>query len=304
MSKLFLKKDIRITLIGAGKLACSLVPALLDKNYKISSIYDIHLESAADIALKYNIKNYSDALFNFDPDSNIFILAVPDGEIKKVVGLLSLLNIEFKKTLFIHTSGSRNISVMNSLKEEGALTASLHLMQTFPGRKKLSLKGSYAAVETDNAEVNEFLTALATELELLPVSIGPEEKVYYHLLGVLASNFLAANMFCAEISNELMSNPIPDLFKLLKPIVTSTYSNIAKLGATEALSGPIERGDFETIEMHVNALSNNYELQFHYVTTSITLLEVVHSKGDIPSREYGKIKLFLTAKLKELAQQL
>lgn len=304
MTKLFLKKDVKITFIGAGKLACSLVPALLDKNYKIVSIYDIHLESAADIALKYNIKNYSDALFNFDPDSNIFILAVPDGEIKKVVGLLSLLNIDFKKSLVIHTSGSRNIHLMDSLKEEGAHIASLHLMQTFPGRKKVNLKGSYAAVETENEEVNKFLTDLATELELQPISISPEEKVYYHLLGVLASNFLAANMYSAEMSNELMSNPIPDLFKLLKPIINSTYSNITKMGSAEALSGPIERGDFETIEMHVNALSNNYELQFHYVSTSITLLEVVHTRGNIPNREYGKIKLFLTAKLKELADRL
>jgi predicted short-subunit dehydrogenase-like oxidoreductase (DUF2520 family) len=297
-------KNIKISIIGAGKLASSLMPALLDKNYKINSIFDIHKESAAELAIKYNIKKYADALFDIDRETNLFFLTVPDGELKKVAGILSLLDLDYTECLFVHCSGSRNVRVLEALREKGANVASFHPMQTFPSRKKVSLKNNYVAIESDNSAIAEYLEEIANDLELLPIRLKPEEKVYYHLLGVFASNFLSANMFEAESCNELIESAIPDIYKLLKPIVNSTYTNISKNGAVESLSGPIERGEFETVEMHVNALHNNNELKLHYLANSLTLLEAAHSKGTLSEREYGRLKLYLTTELKDLTLRL
>ena len=301
MSKLIPKNDIKISFIGAGKVAFSLVPALLDKNYKISSVFDIHKESAAELAVKFNIKTYSDALFNLDAANNVIVISVPDSDIKTVAGLLALLELDFANTIFIHLSGSRNVRVLDALKNKGAYTASLHPMQTFPSRKKYSIKGTYLAVESENPGVRELLSELAEDLELVPFTVKTEEKIFYHLMGVFASNFFVANIYGAETANELMSDEMPDMYKLLKPIINATFSNIAKTGSVEALSGPIERGDFETIELHVNALSGNHELLVHYLANSLTLLEVANIKGKLDPRQYNRMKLYLGSKLKEVS---
>ena len=297
-------KNIKISVIGAGNLASSLIPALLDKNYKINSVFDIHKEAAAELAIKYNIKKYSDALFDIDKETNLFFLAVPDSEIKKVAGILSLLELDFTECLIVHCSGSRNIRVLDAIKNKGANVASFHLMQTFPSRKKVSLKNAYVAIESDNSAITEYLEIIANDLELLPIRLKPEEKVYYHLMGVFASNFFTGNMFGVESCNELIDGAIPDIYKLLKPIINSTYANISKNGAVESLSGPIERGDFETIEMHINALHNNHELKLHYIANSLTLLEAANSKGTLSERQYGRLKLYLTTELKDLTLRL
>lgn len=304
MSNISGKKNIKITLIGAGKIACSVVPALLEKNYSIISVFDIHKESAAEIAIKYNIRKYSDALFDITPESNMFLITVPDSEITKVDGLLALLDLNFNESLFVHFSGSRNIYALSSLKSKGGNVASFHIMQSFPTRKKVNLKNSFVAIESDNSAITELLSQIAADLEMETLNIKPEEKVYYHLLGVLASNFLSGNMYSAEICNELIDNSIPDLYKLLKPIVNSTFSNISKQGAVESLSGPIERGDFETVEMHINALRNNNELLLHYLSNSIILLDAAHSKGNLTERQYGRLKMYLTSELKDISGRL
>lgn len=304
MSDLNTKKNIKITVIGAGKLAFSIVPAMFEKNYKIISVFDIHKESAAELAIKYNIRKYSDALFDIEKETNLFFLTVPDCEIRKVAGLLSLLELNFSESLFVHFSGSRNIHVLDTLKNKGAMVASFHPMQTFPNRKKTSIKNSFVAIESDVSAVADFLKEIAEDLELQAIEIKPEEKVYYHLLGVFASNFLTGNMYIAESCSEFINGSDKDLYKLLKPIVNSTYSNISKYGAVESLSGPIERGDFETVEMHVNALRNNSELILHYLANSLTLLEAAHAKGTLTEREYGRLRLFLTSELKDLTEHL
>ena len=301
----FLKKDkIKITVIGAGNLAHSLIPALIEKEYNIISVFDIHNESAKKLAEKYNIGHYSDALFNIEDESNLFLLTVPDGEIKTVAGLMALLNSNYENSLAIHFSGSRNIHELDDLKEKGCSVGSIHPMQTFPSNKKVSMKKVNAAVESDQEMVTDFLFSLTEELEMIPLAIKPEDKVFYHLMGVFASNFMVANMRSAELSNVMINNSIPDLYKYLKPIVNSTYTNITKYGAVNSLSGPIGRGDFKTIEMHVEAIRNNKELLLHYITNSLSLLEIAYRNGSLQQREYNRIKLFLTSELKDISETL
>ncbi len=130
----------KIVVIGAGKVAHSLVPALVKNGYYVESIHSRNILSAKKLAQKYSVNHFAVSLKEIPTGIKIFLLSIPDNEIKVTAEKLSRLKINFKQSFFIHFSGVEDISVLNSLEKKGAATGSLHLMQTFPGKRVTNLK--------------------------------------------------------------------------------------------------------------------------------------------------------------------
>jgi predicted short-subunit dehydrogenase-like oxidoreductase (DUF2520 family) len=172
--------DLNIAVIGAGKFAHSLVPALKKAGYKVTGIVSKNLQSAQTLASRYQIPFSSDKLKSLTKDFNIFFLAVPDSEIKKVAAKLSKLNLDFPSSLFIHVYGALNVLELESLRKKKASVASFHIMQTFPTKKVVDLKNSYAAIETSNKNAQKYLFDLSSKLKLKTLLFN-KSKVYYHL---------------------------------------------------------------------------------------------------------------------------
>lgn len=97
---------------------------------------------------------------------------------------------------------------------------------------------------------------------------------------------------------------------MIRPIIYSTLRNIKSKGTIEALSGPINRGDFETIKTHSLFLkkaahsnkrqSHNY-LYLSYLVQTLNLLEILRINRNKFSLKQEKIEKFLTSELKKLA---
>jgi len=293
----------KIALIGAGKVAHSLVPALVKSNYNVEAIHSRSFLSAKKLAQKYSVKYSIDSLTEMPASVRIFLLSVPDNEIKKTAGKLSCLKINFTKSYFVHFSGVEDISVLRSLEKKGAATGSLHLMQTFPSKRITELKGVHAALETNDERAHKLLMKLSKNLQLKPFSIKSEDKVYYHLAGVIGSNFLAGNLYNSEEFLSLCGIHQKDSFEILKSTIFTTIDNTRKFGAAQALSGPVDRGDFKTIKKHILALKelkriNNikedaaYLLQ-SYLVQSLQLLNLVEIKIGTLTENHLKIKKIL-----------
>ena len=73
----------KIAIIGAGKVAHSLVPALVKSGYNVEAIQSKNLLSAKKLAQKYSVKHFTDSLKEIPAGIKIFLLSVPDSEIKK-----------------------------------------------------------------------------------------------------------------------------------------------------------------------------------------------------------------------------
>src|ERR1017187_3662720 len=108
----FTKKD-NLIIIGAGKISNSLSPALIDAGYKIKSIISSKIKKAEELAVKLHIKDYSDTLESLKIKKGIFILAVPDNQIRITAEKISKLKMDFPNSLIIHLSGSNDISLLN-----------------------------------------------------------------------------------------------------------------------------------------------------------------------------------------------
>jgi len=105
----------KIALIGAGKLAFSLTPALIKSGYKIDYVVSNKHSSAKILAEKCSIHQYSNSLKKIPDEVNVFFITVPDGEIKKTSANLAKIKKDFSDSIFIHFSGVENISVLKPL---------------------------------------------------------------------------------------------------------------------------------------------------------------------------------------------
>jgi len=293
-----------IAIIGAGKLAFSLTPALVKTGHPVQSIISRNLGSARSLAKKNSIPHYSNLINNIPQEIGIFFLTVPDGEIKKVADSLSKLKKNFGNCICIHFSGVENIDSLNTLEKKGCSTGSLHIIRPFPSKNIVDIKNFPASIEANDNRSMKYLNQLCKRLKLKPHSVNSNEKVLHHLAAVHSSNFLVGNLFTAFSLIDSKSS-LPKV--VLRQTTQTALDNVFKLSPAKALSGPIDRGDIYTIKKHIEALDtkimqarkkdNLKLLRYNYIIQSLGLLEVVKAKYGKLSENHLKIKTFLKSKL-------
>ena len=291
---MFTKKS-QIAIIGAGKISYSLTSALIKSGYNVFSIISKKKTSAEKLAGEFKISFSSNNLRSLTKENKIFFLTVPDNQIEKTAQKISKLNLDFKSSLFIHVSGALDINELKFLKKKKANVASFHIMQTFPSTKVVDISGCTVAIEVEEKVVNDFLNKLALDLKLKPFLLKSKNKIYYHLAGVFASNFLLGNLFSSQKMFHLTKAEGIDFFSVINSTVNSTLNNIKSAGPAKALSGPVERGDLETVEKHLKALKKkDKQLYKSYIIQSLTLLEVVKEKNGNLNEGQKRIKSLLS----------
>jgi predicted short-subunit dehydrogenase-like oxidoreductase (DUF2520 family) len=296
-------RNSEIIFIGAGKVAHTLIPLFIEKNYSVGGVISKNIKSASTIAKQNHINFYSNKFQDISDSFRIFIITVPDNEIIRVAKQLTSLKLNFESTLFVHTSGSESSEALRAVERKGGTTASFHIMQTFNSLQKTNIKNCFAAIETDYPQVQKFLFSVSKSFGLNAFTLNKEDKVYYHLTGVFISNFLNANFFSAEeLMNKIRLNNNNRL-RIFEPIITSTLSNIRDSGSGGSLTGPVQRGDFITIKKHISALKkikspNKKLLLYSYISQSLILLEVVKKQQKKLSSGQKELKMILEGELK------
>lgn len=263
------------------------------------------IKSAKSIAKRFKINFYYYDISEIPAYFKIFFITIPDDEIFAAAKKLSSLNLHFNDSLFVHTSGSESSEALKSLERKGGITASFHIMQTFPSLKKTEIKNSFAAIETEDKSAERFLFSLTRSLGLNGFKLSKENKVYYHLAGVFTANFLNANFFSSQELIYRTGLTSKELSKLFDPIITTTLFNIKKMGVKNSLSGPVQRGDYLTIKKHITALkklkSGNKKLLLQsYISQSLVLLEIIKKQSKKLSKGWIELKRILENELKNL----
>ena len=177
------------------------------------------------------------------------LLCVPDAEIATVC---SRLTAEPRPALVGHVSGATTLEALESAAARGSATFSLHPLQTFAD-DRTALEGVPCAVAGSDPAAEEYAAGLAERLGMRPFVVPEGHRAAYHAAASIASNFLIA---LEESAAELLDRAgIEQARELLAPLVLRTAANWAERGP-EALTGPIARGDRDTIERHRAALAD------------------------------------------------
>lgn len=285
----------RISFIGAGRVGTALSYLLKKRGYEVIGITSRSIASAEKAAtfMGNNIA-YSNDIFVFVEDSDIVFITTNDDAIIYVAeGISKDCHIR-EEQIFVHTSGSLPSSILRPLKEKGAKIASLHPLQTVatPEEGVKNIIGSIFAIEGDEV-VYPILREMVITLEGKPFVIPEEKKPLYHLAAVIACNYFVTLMDTSlEIFKSINIDDEIGLEGLLK-LVHGTINNIERLGTKNALTGPIARGDVDTVKGHIKAIKN-------FVPELLGLYKVVGERTVKVAQEKGTLKADDARKLKDL----
>ncbi len=121
----------------------------------------------------------------------------------------------------------------------------MHPLQTFTrARGPEQLDGAWAAVTAESDEGREAGLWLARTLGLEPFALDDDARPLYHAGAAIASNYLVTlNAVAAELFRAAGAPP-----EALVPLMRRTIDNGFEL------TGPIERGDWATVEAHRRAI--------------------------------------------------
>jgi predicted short-subunit dehydrogenase-like oxidoreductase (DUF2520 family) len=177
------------------------------------------------------------------------LLCVPDDRIAATAEALA----GAAPSLLGHTSGATTLDAMVAAAERGAATFSLHPLQTFADGET-PVEGTPAAIAGSSEESLALAHQLAEALGMRPFEVPEESRAAYHAAAAMASNLLVA---LEESATDLMrSIGVEDARELLAPLVLRTAANWAERGP-DALTGPIARGDRDTVQRHRVAVAGS-----------------------------------------------
>ncbi len=170
-----------------------------------------------------------------DDSPDLVLLCVPDRAIAEVAAGIA------PGPWLAHASGATPLAALDPhVRRFG-----LHPLQTFTLRRgPEQLDGAYAAVTSETDGAREIGIELARTLGLQPFALDDARRVVYHAGAAIASNYLVTLRRAAGALLESAGAP-PEA---LQPLMRRTIENDFEL------TGPIERGDWATVEQHLDAI--------------------------------------------------
>lgn len=189
-------------------------------------------------------------------DTTILILAVPDSKLGDVAYDLSTQGPAPAGCAALHLSGALSTDALGPLHAVGYSVGSMHPLQSVadPWSAGDRLVGSAFAVAGEPGAAAA-ARRLVDELGGRVLVIPPAMRPLYHAAAVFASNYLIALI---AISVHLLQDAgvsSDDALPAILPLIRGTLDNVQKLGVPAALTGPIARGDPDTIRLHLARLS-------------------------------------------------
>ncbi|CAN5200662.1 DUF2520 domain-containing protein [soil metagenome] len=169
----------------------------------------------------------------------LVLLCVPDREIASASATIR------DGAIVGHMSASANLSVLAPHDR-----FVLHPLLSVIGAGA-SFAGASCAVDGSSAEALGVARALAVRLGMRARRILPEQRALYHAAASAASNYLTTVEGLAERLANMVGLDRSDLL----PLVRSAVDNWGERGARVALTGPVSRGDDETVAQQRAAVS-------------------------------------------------
>ena len=174
------------------------------------------------------------------PSGEAIILCVPDAEIPVAAEVVTAA-----APYVGHTSGATRLT---ALEPAGVDAFGLHPLQTFTGDEgPEAFTGAGCAIAGSSAEALAVAEELAGALGMNAFEIDDRGRAAYHAAASVASNFLVTLKAAAERIAAGADLSPAQARELLAPLVRQTVENWASMGPQRALTGPVARGDEETV---------------------------------------------------------
>ena len=264
---------MRIGFIGAGKVGTAFGMYLQRKGYFIKGYSSRTMDSALKAAGKTNCLAYETAE-DLVRDIDFLFITTSDDEIRGVCDDLADKNAFREGQIVAHMSGASSSRILLRAKESGCYIYSLHPLQSFADEAKAleDLEHTYFSIEGDMERI-EVIEAFFKKTGNVTFQIATEHKGLYHGAACVFSNYLVTLMNQGLMYFERIGIPKEEGFQAIIPLALGTLKNIEALGPEKALTGPIARGDRETVLEHIKSIEKEMPetLSFYKMMGHMTL---------------------------------
>ncbi|KTC65335.1 Uncharacterized conserved protein (plasmid) [Legionella adelaidensis] len=266
---------MKFNIIGCGRLGKNLALALVNCGLSIGGIYNKHIHTAVCAAKMIGAGTACSSLNDLPPADLLFI-TTPDDVIENIVADIQASTIQLTNTLVVHCSGVLSSQILNPLKTQGALVASLHPQKAITTTcTQAMFNGVFFSVEGDSKGV-DYLKRLVTQMGAIIFSVNPEKKASYHAASVIASNYLVTLAYWAVNLYEDAGMDTQAAKQITENLMASSLRNIINnTDCSSALTGPLQRGDIQTITKHLQTL-NKHTVEDLYKALAIATLPLTH----------------------------
>ena len=296
-----IESNARVGFVGAGKVGTALGELFRSCGIVVSGYSSLLAEDAQASAEKTASDVYADATEVVEA-SDIIFFTVPDGEISNAwKSLVASYGAAACDALFgkivCHCSGALPAAALSDAAEYGAKAASVHPLFAISGGGSVQAKIGTALFTLEGDE-----SALASLSALLDVcgahhrEIASSDKPLYHAAAVCASNLAVGLFASAQTMLERCGFGADEARGALRSLFVGNCESIAERGPVDALTGPIERNDAETVVGHLMAFREDPTLlkeRDAYTALSRVVVEVAAAKH--PERDYSHIAEILRA---------
>lgn len=279
--------DMKIGFIGAGKAGCS-----LGKYFSMQNIPEIQVSGYS--SLEEEEARWAAAFTNsefFQTGEEVFaasdsvILSTPDGVIERVWDCLDKDLVKGK--IVCHLSGSLSSDVFSGIEEYGGYPISIHPMFAFSSKDSV-----YEQLKEVSFTLEGNPYALKAWKHIFSLtgndarSIEKDVKAKYHAAASLLSNHVVAVLSAGYQLLEECGFTKEEARSFSRILVQDNVNHVIEMGEVNALTGPIERGDVETIEKHLKELTTSQ--RDVYKACGKILTELAIKKH--PQRSYETVK--------------
>jgi predicted short-subunit dehydrogenase-like oxidoreductase (DUF2520 family) len=243
---------LRVAVIGAGRVGSTLGAALRRAGHEIvaaTAVSDASRRRAERLLPGAEILPADVAAASAD----FVLLAVPDDTLGSLVAGLARTGAWRTGQLAAHTSGAHGIAVFEPAAAAGVLPLALHPVMTFAGRPEdlERLPGAAFGV-TAPEDARPVAESLVVEMGGEPVWVPESARPLYHTALSIASNHLVT--LVNDALSLLDGAGVAESARLAAPLLSASLDNALRL-RDGALTGPVARGDAETVAAHVRTLT-------------------------------------------------
>lgn len=281
----------RVFIIGAGHVGRGLYRA-----FKASGIDVLGLHGHRPSPWTTSTGSLPMAVSN----ANAIIVAVRDDQIDDVLSnILSERGSGARGriasgTVVVHTSGGAEPELIPRLAEVGLSGGTFHPLIPFanPDRAPELMRRAWIGIDGDD-QARATSRRLAGHVGARTLEIPAGAKSVYHAAAVMSSNF---PIVLAAIAGEMLASlgiPERSAQQAVHSLMEGAVSNLSEAAPEQALTGPVMRGDSETIVRHLNAIRGDAEARAVYKRMSLAALEIASRGGTDPEKveEIRKILL-------------
>ena len=226
-------------LIGPGRAGCTVAAGLIDAGWSLLGVAGREPDAASTRAAAERWGVPVGTAAEVVTGAALVVIATPDHVIVDIAA--SIAEVVEASALVIHLSGAVPLA---ALDEVVSRIGALHPLQTMPdsGTAPVVLRGVWCATAGD-PEVEE----IAMTLGMKPFNLLDADRARYHAAASIAANHLVA--LTAQIQ---ATTDVP--FEAFVPLMRAALDNVAATGPSAALTGPVARGDVDTVRRHLHAL--------------------------------------------------